>query len=305
MEQRFSATFYAQSDIWEAINLMRDHPGNIRVASPYISDKVRFDWKAGDMLLIALSEINVRKGFVNPHVIEDLMDKGVKVYSNEKLHAKIYSNDEQAIICSCNLSYASQNDWLEAGVWLNDTWNLERVALFFGDNLKDSNLIAREGLVQLKGIFGIEFNAVKEKVTVHDLSESVWTVSLVNGEHLPKNLQKEVQSTINEIEKDKTNYSYYHFRTTNKDNFQVGDYIIQFKSVAGVMKIFFPARCIKVAPVTDNLFMVHLKHRGRYMPLEWQNLKPFFPDLDLSTSRKRLNQGLNVLERLYCRFNID
>jgi hypothetical protein len=305
MEQASSAIFYTQPDIWNAINNLRSSSGNIRVASPYISDKVRFEWKTGDFLLIALSETNVRKGFVNPHAVEALMDRGVKVYSNEKLHAKIYSNDEQAIISSCNLSYASQNEWLEAGVVVNDTTNLERVALFFSDNLKDTNLVNKERLVQLKDIFGIEVVEPQKPTTVSNLLENVWSVSLMDGEKLPENLQTKVQSTINETEKDKTNCSYYHFRTTNKDDFRIGDYIIQFKIVGGAMKIFFPARCIKVAPITDNLFMVHLKHKGSYTPLEWENLKPIFSDLDLSPAHNKLDEGLKVLERLYHYFNVD
>jgi hypothetical protein len=304
MEQPSSAIFYTQSDVWTAIKKLRRPSENIKVASPYIGDKVQFDWKAGDSLLIALSEANVRKGFVNPNALEELIDRGVKVYSNEKLHAKVYSNDEQAIICSCNLSYASQNEWLEAGIWISDTSNLEKVTLFFNDNMKGANLISKERLVQLQQLFGIDFNEFNEQVTASTLLENVWSVSLVDGETLPESLQKKIQIANKQTEKDKVNYSYYRFRTSNNDEFQVGDYIIRFKNVDGIMKIFFPARCIKISPITDNLFMIYLRNKGSFQPLEWEHLKSIFSDLDLSPIHSKVEQGAKVLERLYRYFNI-
>lgn len=303
MEQPSSAIFYTKSDIWTTINKIRSLSGTLKVASPYISDKVQFEWKTGDFLLIALSEANVKKGFVNPYAVEELIEKGVKVYSNDKLHAKIYSNNEQAIICSCNLSYTSQNEWLEAGVLVNDTLNLQKVATFFNDNLKDANRISKERLVQLKPLFRTESDELKEQTTAINIEENVWSISLVDADKLSADLQSKIKSSINETEKNKNIYNYSHFRT-EKNEFHIDDYIIRFKTIGGTMKIFFPARCIKVAPISDNLFIVHLRHKGNYQPLEWENVKSIFQDLDLNPSQRKIEQGVKVLERLYHYFNL-
>lgn len=91
------------------------------------------------------------------------------------MHAKIYSNNEQAIICSCNLSIASQKEWLEGGVRVNDQANLEKVNLFFYDNLKAVNLVSKDRLVQLKGAFGIALDELREQTFTPNLAENVWS----------------------------------------------------------------------------------------------------------------------------------
>lgn len=304
MEQTPSAIFYSYSEIWTAITKLCAVPENIKVASAYISDKVQFKWKAGDCLLIALSDTNVRNGSVNPFAVEELVDKGVKVYSNEMLHAKIYCTNEQAIICSCNLSYSSQNDWLEAGVSVTDTHNLDKIASFFKENFKEINLVSKERLAQLKKVFRADVDKPKEQPPAFNLEENVWSVSLIDMEKLPEVLQTRVQSSISETETERNIYSYYHFRT-EKNEFRVGDYIIQFKSIGDEMKVFFPARCIKITAITDNLFMVHLRHKGSYQPLKWDDLKSQFLDLDLNPIawRSKIEQKQKVLERVYHYFN--
>lgn len=302
MQQLSSAIFYTQSDIWTAINEIRNLPGNIRVASPYISDKVQFDWKAGDFLLIALSETNVKKGFVNPAAVEELLDKGVKVYSNEKLHAKIYSNYEQAIICSCNLSFASQKEWLEAGVLVADAANLERVNIFFKDHLKETNLVTKERLVELKDLFATDTNEPQELQRHSEFHGNVWSAVLVDGEKLDENINRKIQSSRKEVEVEKNIYTYDHFRS-NKTEYNSGDFIIRFRNVNGKMRVYFPASCIMIKSITDELCVVHLRHRSSYPSIEWDNIKSGFADLDLDAETKKLNQGQKVLERLYYYFN--
>lgn len=53
--------------------------------------------------------------------IEVLLDKGIKVYNHQHLHAKVYSFDcEKAIITSANLTYSGMNKNYEYGILVDD-----------------------------------------------------------------------------------------------------------------------------------------------------------------------------------------
>lgn len=298
----YSGIFYRGHETWKVINEICSSHQNILVASPYISDKVQFSWKSGDVLLVALSETNVRKGFVNPNSLEGLINLGVRIYSNEKLHAKIYFTQEQAFICSCNLSYASQNEWLEAGVLVKDPETLVTVMKFFDENLTDLNVVSLERVKYLKTIFEVNLDNAKQLINRLEFPSNVWSVFLTPGETMDESLEKLIKDSISQIEIQKDTYSYYHFRN-QKNEFRIGDFIIQFQEIEGKMRVYFPSICIGLAKITDTLFIIHLSHEGFYEALEWDKIKSSFIGSELRPQFKKIDTHQKVLENLYLHFH--
>lgn len=74
---------------------------------------------AGDVLICDASDATLASGGTAPVVLRALRDKGVRVYSNPRLHAKVYVGADQALVSSGNLSQQSAGN-LEAGVRLSD-----------------------------------------------------------------------------------------------------------------------------------------------------------------------------------------
>lgn len=188
--------FYKSPEIWNKIDAICALPANIKVASPFISDKVKFNWKNGDSLLVALTEQNVRKGYVNPFAIEEVIKEGVSVYSNENLHAKIYTNGEKAIVCSCNLSQASQSKWVEAGVSVSDSESLKNISDFFENNLIESHLVTSESLEYFKGIFRIDLEALSQMSDAPFFPGNVWSIDLVTSKSEEDYIEEKIKIAI-------------------------------------------------------------------------------------------------------------
>ncbi len=101
---------------------------------------------------------NLRMGGTNPDVIETLMKSGASVQQCDRLHAKIYIGDSQAVIASANASInglglegRELSGWIEAGVeipaegamlWFSELWKQSRPIL--PRDIKDARRVFRE-----------------------------------------------------------------------------------------------------------------------------------------------------------------
>lgn len=131
MKQKGQAEFLDHGSLWKA--LTRRAAGPRRVASPYVGEGASklLPWKKGDMLLCALSRLNARAGNVCPAEIEKLRKKGVKVFVQPDLHAKVMRIGDHAVVGSANLSNHSKDKLDEAGVILRDAANLAAIDAWF------------------------------------------------------------------------------------------------------------------------------------------------------------------------------
>lgn len=119
--RRRRATFLAGT------NLLREIASLTRKSSPrftavaYASrDASRlFPFKKGDVLIVDMSEEAVRSGNTDPHEIEALYKKGIRLYTRQFLHAKIFVFEHGAIVGSANLSRNSLGNE-EAAAWISD-----------------------------------------------------------------------------------------------------------------------------------------------------------------------------------------
>lgn len=115
--------FLTQESLWPTLKrLAMDCKLRKMVAVPYIgkNGSMPLRLREGDVLICALTEANARKGLVCPDEIEKLQRKGVKVYIEDRLHAKVYLLGRTAVVCSANLSQSSVNSLDEAGLLITD-----------------------------------------------------------------------------------------------------------------------------------------------------------------------------------------
>ena len=120
---------------------------------------------------------NLRMGGTDPNVIEKLIKSGATVQQNDRLHAKVYIGDKQAIVASANASINGlglEGDelagWIETGVqvpaedalpWFNEIWNQSRPIL--PRDIEEARRLFRERAVvkPTRGSFA-EFHPTKE-----------------------------------------------------------------------------------------------------------------------------------------------
>lgn len=101
---------------------------------------------------------NLKSGGTNPYTVESLRKAGkFKVKQEDSLHAKVYIGDNKAIVSSANLSangLGLENDeitgWIEAGVVVEDAFELKNIANWFEVIWTNANQILDDDLALAK-----------------------------------------------------------------------------------------------------------------------------------------------------------
>ena len=126
--------FIAGDAVWPRLReLGRRARGSKQVASAYLGDGagdfVSLD--EGDTLLVALSEANAKNGSVCPGEVRRLMERGVRVFVDPHLHAKVYLLGDVVAVGSPNLSSRSVLQHHETLLVSADRTAVERVRAWF------------------------------------------------------------------------------------------------------------------------------------------------------------------------------
>lgn len=146
---------FLADDIWHQITLTAKgrRRGTAFVAVPYFGEAGSrlLPLRAGDTLLVNASEPAVKSGQTHPLALRRLLDKGVKLYTLGRLHAKIYVFGATAFIGSANASVSSRDELKEAVVLVRDS-SIARAAGAHIQGLCTTPLLRRD-LDRLAGLY--------------------------------------------------------------------------------------------------------------------------------------------------------
>jgi hypothetical protein len=125
MPRRKSETHQVLTDaaVWRTLHELAERRcGQKLIASAYLGDRSsdRLGLGNGDVLVVALSEANARNGSVSPKALLRLMRRGVSVFVEESLHAKVYVLGDAVVIGSANISDNSITVLREAAILTHD-----------------------------------------------------------------------------------------------------------------------------------------------------------------------------------------
>ena len=146
--------FYSE-DVWPHITEIVDGSGKIHAAIAFLGNDApdRLPLKAGDVLLVNARANNVSSRATSPVAIERYIDRGVKVYSSERLHAKVIATDKHAIVGSANASASSARS-SEAIIVTDSIKNRRSVKEFVLREIDDHGMkITQEKLADLKRLY--------------------------------------------------------------------------------------------------------------------------------------------------------
>ena len=113
------STTFVTANLWKQITkAARSLPNTAFVAVPYFSKVGHglLPLRAGSRLVVNASFAAVTSGQTSPHALLALHRKGVRIYSNANLHAKVYVFGKKAFIGSANASSSSESSLIEAVV---------------------------------------------------------------------------------------------------------------------------------------------------------------------------------------------
>jgi hypothetical protein len=110
-------TRFIANNVWKAIAKTAKNAERRRAAIAYVTRKPPLHLGHGDILITDASKHAIASGQTSAHVLHELLDEGVLVYSRPGLHAKTAVLDGAVVASSANLSDNSVNDGLlEAGI---------------------------------------------------------------------------------------------------------------------------------------------------------------------------------------------
>jgi len=102
-------------DIWSQVNKLTNGQKSKIAAVSYIS-KCNIKLIKGDILICDASDRAIKHGVTSANALKEYFYKGVKIFSNDRLHCKLLLTDKYVIIGSANSSYNSANLLIEAGL---------------------------------------------------------------------------------------------------------------------------------------------------------------------------------------------
>lgn len=169
-------TNYLREKLWETILQKSISSEKTIVVSPYIGTNIEelIRLKKDDVVVCYLNEESVKSGSVNPHTLEQLFNAGVKIFSHQKLHSKIYLFDSSAIVGSANLSTNSNKELHESGIYTDKKRIIEDVKKEIEQIIENSNKISIDHIEALKKFFK---RSKREKDRINSSTSDFWVTS--------------------------------------------------------------------------------------------------------------------------------
>jgi hypothetical protein len=104
-------------------------------------------FSAGDVLIVDASDDSVGGGQTAAAILRQLFDRGVHVYSYDRLHAKFVIVDDCLFVSSANASVSSERDLFEAGI-MTDSASACASSIAVFENLKRASIRIDEAFVR-------------------------------------------------------------------------------------------------------------------------------------------------------------
>jgi phosphatidylserine/phosphatidylglycerophosphate/cardiolipin synthase-like enzyme len=113
------ASEFLSSEIWETLVQRTRTARRRQFAVSYVSEDSRLRLREGDVFVTDASDGAIRSGQTSAAVLHRAHERGVKIFSCENLHAKVYVCDGWMLVGSANTS-ANSRSLTEAGISSND-----------------------------------------------------------------------------------------------------------------------------------------------------------------------------------------
>jgi len=295
--------FLTNEDIWKTIPeiIKTSKHANVAVAYLGTDGSKLLPLKKGDTLVIDMSIATVKAGATNPHEVDKLIKRGVKVFTRRNLHAKIVLTDKQALIGSANISKNSRDILDEAAILTNDRIALQRAKDFINqictepvlpEYLKECKKSYRPPRVSEKHI-GTKRTSRRAK------HAKLRIVSLIDYANFPENEIESYEKSERKAEKllkDKKQSALENFRWSGKpkmaDELEQGDWFIQcIKHTDESISVYPPAQLILLDhyPINKTIgklrYIFHLESPKNGQAMDWKTFRKKLNSI-LSTDKK-------------------
>jgi phosphatidylserine/phosphatidylglycerophosphate/cardiolipin synthase-like enzyme len=171
------------ADLWIEIRANARTALRRKAAIAYVTrDSIGF--RKDDVLVVNASERAIKFGETDAKLLQKLQKRGVRLYNSIDLHAKVFLLDDVAVVSSANMSRASADRLVEAGVITDHSSTVSAVASFLEQLMRSSVEIKVPQIVALCKIKvirrGRKIGGVrrKDRKTITPLGNQTWLIGV-------------------------------------------------------------------------------------------------------------------------------
>lgn len=280
---------FLTGDIWEEVNrLSTSRQKKIACIAYVTTNKLKL--AKGDILICDASKFSIKFGETSARILKWYYEKGVEIYSNRQLHAKILITDSFLVTGSANLSKNSAENLIESSI-ITDSDVLKSQAKAFCYNLlKESTLLTGKEINSLLKIDIVKrpqkltgkSNIRKKKfgnqywyVSTHPIKDSMYE----KVKHTVEKTTTIVSRSTN-IEEDDISFLILKSKTKFTNTAKEGDQIILrvFNSEKTRSFIYPPSSILK-KELVDGVTYFFLDDRGlEEKKVSWVKFQSFLKD---------------------------
>lgn len=286
-----STHFLSNESLWENISDLVKNASHIDAAIAYFgTDGARLlQLRKNDCLIVDMSPATVKAGGTNPHAIEKLLNRGVRVFSRSNLHAKIILSDKCLITSSANISGHSKDTLDEAGLFTNDRIAIQRARAFIQslctEPVRQKYLNMCKGLYRSPKFNNQTKNANRKQLRIN--STKLWIITIdgnVNG--VPASEEKRYDQGTKKAEKmlakKKSETASFHSKSELRilSDLQKGHWIVLVtKYDDGTSEVAPPGQFLFIdSYVRDkqkklNRWVYHLEVPAKEQTMSWKKFK--------------------------------
>jgi len=312
---KHSSRFVANRELWGALREHVRKTNGVRAAIAYFgrNGAKLFPLKRGDTLVADASLGAVRQGVTDPRALRTLMQRGVAIFSRERLHAKFIIADRTLIASSANVSRNSRDVLDEAGIITTDPAALRRAADFFEKLCTEP--VGKKYLARCVSEYRPpRFKPAVEKPARRGRSERVpeanlWFVGgLVAEEETPlmQRLSERAERRLRHPEKSEVSWIHYRAKPKFLLGIRLGDWIVDCMKDGKTRYVGPPAQVLSVdegkLPAGKKYAAVMLESpsEGESMALGQfrRKIRAVEPSLDKPSPRTRPIQNVEHADRI-------
>jgi phosphatidylserine/phosphatidylglycerophosphate/cardiolipin synthase-like enzyme len=173
---------FLTGDIWQKVNkLFARHQTKIACIAYVTSGNLQLT--KGDTLICDASDYEIKFGTTSAKILDSYFKKGVLIYSNQNLHAKLLLTDSFLVIGSANLSKRSAETLIESAVVTEDDILLSHVKSFCHNLIEEKGTVALtrkhiDRLLKIEVVKRAFKPGTKSKTRAKKFGSRYWYVSL-------------------------------------------------------------------------------------------------------------------------------
>lgn len=207
--------------------------------------------RRGSYLVVDASDSAVKAGQTCPSSLEPLLEKGVRIYSSESLHAKVFVFGNVALVGSANVSNNSKDTLFEALISTRDRKTVALARQFVRDHCLES--LGPEEIKRLKKIYRTPIASVsKAKKQPH----AILRIVRLTDYKLPASREEQYIRAEKAAKKKIGSRTHrpYDLYWSSKHKFFEGEFILPvFKDAKGVSFVSPPGKVTSISQFEDGL----------------------------------------------------